>query len=372
MGFFYGQNQAARIGNVLILRTLNSNNTTLYISRDNGVTWTEETYITDNLAPIQSTNSVVMSSDSMHWIIRSRKNSTNSVMMISHDGGNTFFDYSQNAWDGWPAISDNGQLILFSGYSPTDSLELSNNGGLSFNNIGPGGSIPFTSMSANGKYIIVAADDPSGTVDGRVQYSNDYGATFSFSNSSSGRMSVFSSDDGRYCLHFANSRTVTPKAPQLSVDFGITWNNILDFPIDDINMRISRNGKYMIGFTNSGTAKQSSDYGSTWNSILINGSAPGFSWPFSSVEIANNGTHSITKGNIVYYSIDFGATYSTSYNFSSIGTVIWLDVPRNGNYIGVTVQVGANTELWIANVSTPTSYTKVKTIPNSTMAVGYF
>ena len=60
---------------------------------------TEETYITDNLAPIQSTNSVVMSSDSMHWIIRSRKNSTNSVMMISHDGGNTFFDYSQNAWD---------------------------------------------------------------------------------------------------------------------------------------------------------------------------------------------------------------------------------------------------------------------------------
>ena len=29
-------------------------------------------------------------------------------------------------------------------------------------------------------------------------------------------------DDGRYCLHFANSRTVTPKAPQLSVDFVIT------------------------------------------------------------------------------------------------------------------------------------------------------
>lgn len=136
------------------------------------------------------------------------------------------------------AASSNGQYVV-AGSNLTNTVYVSNDYGASFSTVTISGSSPFASfficdidMSENGQYICVAGKNSSGSGSGQgtIAVSNNYGASFSvftgsYSTNTWTRMSMSVSGDGSRMSYVALSSVNNNSIRYYSNNFGVSWTS---------------------------------------------------------------------------------------------------------------------------------------------------
>ena len=236
-------------------------------------------------------------------------------------------------------ISWNGQYVLFTAINASYGPYFSNNGGYTVATISPtvsaAGNFYGCAMSASGQYILVAnlttvfLSSNFLTMPLSAVYSSTaYTSVLSVTSTTN---SLAMSASGQYAV-FAYSASATTGGIYLSSNYGATWALVsgTNYPWQSVSM--SSSGQYITACCNG-----------TPNNIYIssNGGAT-FSLPstslssvagWTSVKVSSSGQYQVAAAtNYVYYSSDFGMTWTASSMSSSI-TWGCVAVSPSGKYM---------------------------------------
>ena len=187
------------------------------------------------------------------------------------------------------------------------------------------------SISSTGQYGI------AGNYTGSIYYSSDYGNTWTLGTSGSGSetngwTSVSISSTGQYGIACIEN-TITPI--YYSNDYGINWtisNSLTGLYWTSVS--ISSTGQYGLACNNSGSIYYSSDYGFNWALATFTSGSVSYGLNFKSVSISRTGQFGLAcventvsptpnANGIIYYSSDFGQTWSQAANTSGLN---WYSV----------------------------------------------
>jgi hypothetical protein len=214
--------------------------------------------------------------------------------------------------------SSTGQYIIAAANGM--GIRVSNDFGATFTETDSLRAYTHVSMSGSGKYILI------GNANGYQLRSKDYGATFLNMPDSLGFYFADISHNGKYQAGTWGVEDMTTGYVFTSSDSGNTWRRRnQDFSEMFSDIEISDNGKYLAATTydcdycpSTGGIWVSSDSGATWTQKL----AVGDMW---NIAMSGNGRYQIATGYGTYKSSDYGATW-TSLGVTSVNA----DISQNG------------------------------------------
>ena len=274
---------------------------------------------------------------------------TTSYLYVSSDFGSTWTQVGPDNDDVWSgvAISGNGNYMYATDFTvSTGNLYRSTDYGLTWAVVpsSPGaGTWSFVAISASGQYVL--ASGPS-----YYYRSSDYGLTFTQVESYASSGNVAMSATGQYMMLRAPSSNV------VSNNYGATWTAIS--PVTDgYAMAISGTGQYQLAEdTSTTTLYISSDYGATFISALVAGSA------FYSCAIDYTGQYQVATqlGVNIYYSIDYGVTWNNVVTNLDSSQFQSVSLSANAQYLLVPLNNGPfylnRCSVWFpAGISTATA-----------------
>jgi hypothetical protein len=291
-----------------------NHNRYIYTSSNSGTTWTKR--LISNTG--DSWNGIASSSDGSKIIAGEYASSnlyisTNSgVTWTPHDLNTDQYTYSC----GNIAMSSNGSIIISSTRDSGYPI-ISRNGGTSWtpytssDNLGIG--THALSISNDGTRIIGIASS------GYFYTSLDTGVSWTQHSESIGATSWYSckiSRDGSFFIIIRSDGTV-----YTSTDLGTTWNNVSNIIITDSYLptsdaiAISITGNHIYLLINKSELLTSTDYGATWNQLT---GFPAKEWQGIAcsadgsklVACASSGIVSPDSGDYIYYSTDYGVTWT--------------------------------------------------------------
>ena len=221
-------------------------------------------------------------------------------------------------------ISWNGQYVLFTATNPSYGPYFSNNGGYTVSTVSPDVSAAGTfygcAMSASGQYTLLAnlttvflSSNFLTMPLSAVYSSTSYTSVLSVTSTTN---SLAMSASGQYAV-FAYSASATTGGIYLSSNYGVTWALVsgTNFPWQSVSM--SSSGQYITACCNG-----------TPNNIYISNNGATFSLPsttvssvagWTSVKVSSSGQYQVAAAtNYVYYSSDYGMTWTASSMSSSI------------------------------------------------------
>ena len=235
-------------------------------------------------------------------------------------------------------ISWNGQYVLFTATNPSYGPYFSNNGGYTVATVSPdvsaAGNFYGCAMSASGQYTLVAnlttvfLSSNFLTMPLSAVYSSTaYTSVLSVTSTTN---SLAMSASGQYAV-FAYSASASTGGIYLSSNYGVTWSLVsgTNFPWQSVSM--SSSGQYITACCNG-----------TPNNIYISSNGATFSLPsttvssvagWRSVKVSSSGQYQVAAAtNYVYYSSDYGMTWTASSMSSSI-TWGCVAVSPSGKYM---------------------------------------
>ena len=235
-------------------------------------------------------------------------------------------------------ISWNGQYVLFTATNPSYGPYFSNNGGYTVSTVSPdvsaAGNFYGCAMSASGQYTLVAnlttvfLSSNFLTMPLSAVYSSTaYTSVLSVTSTTN---SLAMSASGQYAV-FAYSASASTGGIYLSSNYGVTWALVsgTNFPWQSVSM--SSSGQYITACCNG-----------TPNNIYISSNGATFSLPsttvssvagWRSVKVSSSGQYQVAAAtNYVYYSSDYGMTWTASSMSSSI-TWGCVAVSPSGKYM---------------------------------------
>jgi len=346
--------------NMLFARPYLSN--TLYMSLDDGQTWQDITYLTDNSLVCDQGRYIYVNPYNTNEIVGGWRQSagTNSHILWSHDKGQTWNHQTSSGQTGDVYISETGQYIKHWQWDSPFQIRQSDTYGNSWYSYAL--NAPRGCMSANGQYVYSSVDNAP------LKVSHDYGSTYLTTNSASMRSSVYCSEDGKYAIQGQYSA----QGVQVSQDYGLTWTTKTGpGGTSSTTGYINSTGQYM-GYVN-GTQNNlpiwiSQNYGSTFFNPLVNGSTNSSINRFAQEYCSDNGvigawstnTGSLTK---VWVSLDYGSTFTMIKDFSfdpNVTSIYQVGVPRSGTHVAVMTTTATGKSLYIASIMDLNTWTKVK------------
>jgi len=209
------------------------------------------------------------------------------------------------------SMSSSGQYIGIIDF--TFGFYLSTNYGVSFNLINmPDAStnVGDVNMSSSGKYMFVTTSIPKGSTTQTWYYSSNYGTSFTASSAFKWTTPRFSFNE-KYCLSYDTNANIV----YLSSNYGASFSpTTVSLSVNAFGYQLSSTGQYMV-CVGATTIIVSTDYGSTWTTSL----------DISSLQA---GIHFNVRDNQIYISSDgnYMIAYAGNYTFVgklSAGTYTW-------------------------------------------------
>ena len=253
---------------------------------------------------------------------------TSSPIYFSSNYGNTYNIVSSGTSHKQISISSSGQYGVVCHPGPYYIYTTSNYGNTWIQTTNYG-SWDQVSGSSSGQYVIAA------TYGNGNFYSSDYGTTFIQSNITTGGGSLYMSSSGQYCVSAFRDGSPSSLASTgqiyYSNNYGQTWT-VSNTSITSWNkLCIEDNG---IGYAvnNIDYVYNTTDYGQTWTTINSSGS---LSW--SHIVMDSNGQNLLgARGSIgyLYSSSNYGQSW-TQTNCPYMTYISNICISRNGQYAGV-------------------------------------